>query len=89
MNYKVISHISPIYYGPLLRMIHRAFASHLDNGLRFTCSFYTIDDLNIKYYLGIVLWHFLKTILFWEFLPSHVSAVVAEVTKILRVYRQR
>lgn len=52
MNYKVITHISPIYYGPLLRMIHRAFASHLDNGLRFTCSFYTIDDLKHKILSG-------------------------------------
>ena len=52
MDYKIITHISPIYYGPLLRMIHRAFAEHLDNGLHFTCSFYTIDDLKHKILSG-------------------------------------
>ena len=51
-NYEIITNIPPIHYESLLKMIHRAFDEHLKNGLRFTCSFYTIDDLKQKILSG-------------------------------------
>lgn len=52
MNYEIVNDISPVYHKALLHMIHRAFADHLNRGLRFTCSFYTIDDLRHKILSG-------------------------------------
>ena len=51
-SYKIITDIPPTHYEALLNMIHRSFDEHLKNGLRFTCSFYTIDDLKQKILSG-------------------------------------
>lgn len=36
----------------LLQMIHKAFEEHLKNGLEFTCSYYTMEDLEKKVLTG-------------------------------------
>ena len=47
-SYKIITDIPPTHYEALLNMIHRSFDEHLKNGLRFTCSFYTIDQYSVN-----------------------------------------
>lgn len=53
MNYHVISDIPQSLYQPILDMIHLAFSEHLEHGLHFTCSDYTMDDLQKKVLSGL------------------------------------
>ncbi len=53
MDYHIISDIPPSLYQPILDMIHESFSEHVDHGLRFTCSDYTMEDLKEKVLSGL------------------------------------
>lgn len=51
-KYKIIDSITENMYQPLLEMITYSFEEHLEHGLLFTCSSYSLDDLKKKVLSG-------------------------------------
>lgn len=52
MDYEIISDIPDFLYPKLLSLVHRSFEEHKKKGLLFTCSMYSIDDLQNKVLRG-------------------------------------
>lgn len=52
MEYKIISDISESLFPQLLSLIHQSFDERKKQGLNFTCSDYTIEDLKSKVLCG-------------------------------------
>lgn len=52
MDYEIISDIPDFLYPKLLNLVHRSFEEHKKNGLLFTCSRYSIGDLQNKVLRG-------------------------------------
>lgn len=50
--YNIISHITEDMHAPLLEMIKSSFEEHSRNGMHFTCSNYSIEDLKQKVLSG-------------------------------------
>lgn len=52
ITYNIISHITEDMHAPLLEMIKSSFEEHSRNGMHFTCSNYSIEDLKQKVLSG-------------------------------------
>lgn len=48
MNISIIRHIEESQKEEVLTLIHSSFKEHLGHGLKFTCSYYTLQDLDEK-----------------------------------------
>lgn len=48
MTYTITTEVTEDMYIPILNLIHDSFQEHLDKGMSFTCSNYTIEDLKKK-----------------------------------------
>lgn len=55
MDYQIITQVPKHMNEAILEMIHQSFDEHLKNGLHFTCSDYTLKDLEQKVLSGFPL----------------------------------